>query len=192
MKRFVHLIAVTVLFFVINPPTVILAQSTVFTYQGHVTDNGTNFSGVGQFKFALVTSISHTFTTYWSNDGTSVSGSEPTAPVIVNVSSGLFTVVLGDTNQPSMTSIATSLFNQPNLQLRIWFNVSVSGSLALDPLQIVTPAPYAIFASTASIVVNGFPIQQNLYGAPNIVAGSPASITFPMECWARRLPGAGR
>src|SRR2546426_5610891 len=32
------------------------AQSTAFTYQGRVTDNGTNFSGTGQFKFALVTS----------------------------------------------------------------------------------------------------------------------------------------
>src|SRR5271167_641217 len=33
-----------------------LAQATAFTYQGRVTDNGTNFTGVGQFKFALVTS----------------------------------------------------------------------------------------------------------------------------------------
>src|SRR5260370_36141138 len=34
----------------------VLAQGTAFTYQGRVTDNGTNFSGAGQFKFALVTS----------------------------------------------------------------------------------------------------------------------------------------
>ena len=32
----------------------VAAQSTVFTYQGHVTDNGTNFTGTGQFKFARV------------------------------------------------------------------------------------------------------------------------------------------
>ena len=31
------------------------AQGTVFTYQGRVTDNGTNFTGTGQFEFALVT-----------------------------------------------------------------------------------------------------------------------------------------
>ncbi len=37
------------------------AQNTVFTYQGRVTDNGTNFNGAGQFQFALVTStnLSH-------------------------------------------------------------------------------------------------------------------------------------
>jgi len=32
------------------------AQDTAFTYQGRVTDNGTNFTGPGLFKFALVTS----------------------------------------------------------------------------------------------------------------------------------------
>src|ERR1039457_6723686 len=32
------------------------AQGTVFTYQGRVLDNSTNFTGTGQFEFALVTS----------------------------------------------------------------------------------------------------------------------------------------
>ena len=32
------------------------AQGTIVTYQGRVTDNGTNFTGAGLFKFALVTS----------------------------------------------------------------------------------------------------------------------------------------
>jgi hypothetical protein len=41
----------------INPqPSTAQAQGTAFTYQGRVTDNGTNFTGAGQFKFALVTS----------------------------------------------------------------------------------------------------------------------------------------
>ncbi|MGP8240134.1 MAG: hypothetical protein ACLQVW_32625 [Limisphaerales bacterium] len=31
------------------------AQGAAFTYQGRITDNGTNFTGVGQFEFALVT-----------------------------------------------------------------------------------------------------------------------------------------
>ena len=36
--------------------TLASAQETSFTYQGKVTDNGTNFNGTGLFKFALVTS----------------------------------------------------------------------------------------------------------------------------------------
>ncbi|NOS72151.1 MAG: hypothetical protein HOP33_19775 [Verrucomicrobia bacterium] len=38
------------------------AQNTVVTYQGRVTDNGTNFNGTGQFKFALLTSTNHNHT----------------------------------------------------------------------------------------------------------------------------------
>ncbi len=34
----------------------VMAQETILTYQGRVTENATNFSGAGQFKFALVTS----------------------------------------------------------------------------------------------------------------------------------------
>ena len=169
-------------------PTV-FAQGTAFTYQGRVTDNGTNFTGTGQFEFALVTSTNASrtatatanapsggyitgyavtfggngyvtapivtvsggggsgaaahanltsgavtslavdnpgnggytstpmvliappppnisYTTYWSNDGTSVAGSEPSGAVNVAVSSGLFTVVLGDTTQPNMTTLS--------------------------------------------------------------------------------------
>ena len=33
----------------------VVAQNTVVTYQGRVTSSGTNFSGTGQFKAALVT-----------------------------------------------------------------------------------------------------------------------------------------
>ena len=35
------------------------AQNTVFTYQGQISDNGSNFTGAGQFKFALVTSTNN-------------------------------------------------------------------------------------------------------------------------------------
>ncbi len=173
--------------------TIAHAQGTVFTYQGRVTDNGTNFNGTGQFQFALVTStngqtatatanmggVSPTkfvsscsivnggsgyttapavsfsggggtgatatanltggvvtsitidtpgssyssapavtiappppvYTTFWSNDGTSVAGSEPSAAVGVGVSGGLFTVGLGDTTLPGMSSpLPASLF----------------------------------------------------------------------------------
>ena len=217
----------------LQPPT--FAQGTAFTYQGRVLDNGTNFNGAGQFKFALVTSTNFnhqatatavvnsgfitsyivssggsgytasptvtisdvsgsgavatanvsggvvtsitvnnvgsgysstptvtiapppaniTYTTYWSNDGTSVNGSEPSAAVTAAVNNGLFTVVLGDTSQPNMGPIPTSLFTQPNLQLRIWFNDGVHGSAALGPVQNLTPTPYAIQAGSANSASN--------------------------------------
>jgi hypothetical protein len=234
------------------------AQNIVFTYQGRVTDNGTNFNGTGQFKFALVTSTNTSgqatavanlggtgpfyvngytvtsggsgyvtapavtisggggsgatavavingsgvviainpqnvgsgytsaptvsiapppanisYTTYWSNDGTSVDGGEPAAAVGVAVNDGLFTAELGDTNLPNMAGIDSSLFAaQQNLQLRIWFNDGANGFAALDPAQNLTPAPFAIRAQSA----NGLPglsVQQTADGAPNVIGGSP-------------------
>jgi trimeric autotransporter adhesin len=234
----------------------LMAQSTSFTYQGRVTDNGTNFTGTGQFKFALVTStntsrqatatatitsgfvtkitvtyggsgystapavsitggggsgaaatamisggvvtnitvnntgsgytstptvtvapppLNIAYTTYWSNDGTSTNGSEPLAAVSVGVVNGLFTVVLGDTTLVNMAALDASLFAQPNLQLRIWFNDGVNGSVPLSPLQSLTPAPYAVFSEIA----NGLPgltVQSNTNGAPNLIGGSPANV----------------
>ena len=209
-----------------------LAQSTTFTYQGRITDNGTSFSGTGQFQFALVTStnasaataaagppmngsistinvtyggsgytsppavtitggggsgataaasisggavtqitVTHggsgytgtpmviiappsaqiIYTTWWSNDGTSANGSEPSSAVSVSVSQGLFTVILGNTALPNMTAIPASIFSmEPNLQLIIWFSDGVNGFAMLNPPQLLTPVPYAAFALSAS------------------------------------------
>jgi hypothetical protein len=207
------------------------AQNAVFTYQGQVLDNGTNFAGAGQFKFALITStnlssqaaatatISGGFltivtvtsrgagyvtapavtasggggsnavltamissagvvtnvavdnpgdgytstptiiiaappaniltTTYWSNDGTSSAGSQPTTAVDLGVANGLFAVRLGDTTLANMTAISAALFEQPNLELQIWFSDGVNGFAALNPAQPLTPVPYAITANSA-------------------------------------------
>ncbi len=114
-----------------------------------------------------------TYTTYWSNDGTSVAGSEPAAAVNVNVANGLFTVVLGDTTIPGMAAIPATLFSQPNLQLRIWFDDGMNGFAVMDPAQNVTPVPYA---TTATQLLGGFTVQNNSSGAPNVIGG--ASVNF--------------
>ena len=51
----------------------------VLNYAGQVAVNGEAFDGNGLFKFALVNTDGNA--TYWSNDGTSVNGSEPQASV---------------------------------------------------------------------------------------------------------------
>ena len=59
----------------------------LINYQGRVLAGSTNFDGSGQFKFALVNTAGTT--TYWSNNGTSVNGSEPNAAVTLIVTKGL-------------------------------------------------------------------------------------------------------
>jgi hypothetical protein len=102
----------------------------------------------------------YTYTTYWSNDGTSVAGSEPSASVSVAVVNGLFTVGLGDTAMPDMAAINAGLFSQPNLQLQIWFDDGVKGFAALSPLQNLAVSPYAAFANSASNVLGNIPAGQ--------------------------------
>jgi hypothetical protein len=237
------------------------AQNTVFTYQGRVTDSGTNFTGAGLFKFALLTSTNNshtatatanisapfvtgynvtyggsgyssppnvtvsggggsgatatasltggvvtsitpgsagtgytstptvsidppppaiTYTTYWSNDGTGVAGSEPASAVGVAVNDGLFTVALGDATLANMAAISASLFNQPDLQLRIWFNDGVNGSSVLSPVQNLSPAPNAIYAESAGTVpasqLSGMLTLAQLPGG--VVTNNAASVTL--------------
>ena len=125
------------------------AQNAVFTYQGLVNDQGTNFTGAGQFEFALVPPGSQQpATNVWSNDGTTAG--QPSNFVSVPVSNGIFTVTLGDTNLVNMNAISASLFAQTNLQLQIWFNDGVNGFAALSPAQTLTPTPYATVAANVS------------------------------------------
>lgn len=90
------------------------------------------------------------YTTYWSNDGSSVNGSQPGLAVSVPVTNGLFTVVLGDTTQPNMAFMPASLFAQPGLQLLIWFNDGTHGFAQMLPAQNLTPTPYAVQALDAN------------------------------------------
>ena len=127
-----------------------------------------------------------TYTTYWSNDGTSVNGSEPAAGVSVAVTNGLFTVVLGDTTQPNMAAISTALFTQPDLQLRIWFNDGTHGFAALNPAQNLTPTPYAIYSANA-----GNATTATTAGNASSVAASNIVGTFrPRNCRPASLPMA--
>jgi len=52
-----------------NQLSIALAQGTAFTYQGRVTHSGTNFSGAGQFKFALVTHVGNSAIVSWPDMG---------------------------------------------------------------------------------------------------------------------------
>ena len=219
----------------------VFAQDVLITYQGLVTDNGTNFNGTGLFQFALVTSTNYNqqatatailsgpfvvgytnlvggsgytnaptvtisggggsgatatagvaggivtsinpgsagsnytsaptvrigppppdiaYTTLWSNDGTSSAGSEPATAVSLPVADGLLMVALGDSTLVNMTPISESLFTQSNLQLKIWFNDGTNGAAELNPVQDLTPVPYAILAQSANSFVGSFPAAQ--------------------------------
>lgn len=252
------------------------AQNSVVTYQGRVQSDSSDFTGTGQFKFALVT-VTNTstpaaatailtgqfvtsypmvaygsgyltppavtvsggggsgatavaviaggmvtevnavatgsgytstptvtiapppealaYTTYWSNDGTSVAGGEPAAAVSLPVNAGLVTARLGDASVANMMALPGGLFSQPDLHLRLWFDDGVNGFAVLHPTQPLSAAPYAFTAGGASNLLGTMPATQlsgplpsaNLSGtysgavtfnnAANSFAGSGAGLT---------------
>ena len=120
----------------------------MINYQGRVAvgDPAVNFDGTGEFRFALVNEDGST--SYWSNDGTSTDGSEPTGAVSLPVTKGLYSVLLG----ANMTPIPNTVFANPDVHLRVWFDDGTNGSQLLTPDQRIAAVGYAMVAST---VVDG-------------------------------------
>jgi len=146
-------------------------------YQGRVVVNGVGFDGTGQFKFALVNANGSV--TYWSNNGTSNGGSEPSAAVPLTVTQGLYSLLLGDTALgANMTNIPSTVFSNPDVRLRVWFNDGVHGSQLLIPDQRLAPATYLADGTVTSASVSDAAITVGKI-APAAVTGTniaPASL----------------
>jgi hypothetical protein len=125
------------------------AVPQVLNHQGRVAVNGVNFQGNGQFKFALVNANGSA--TYWSNDGTSSAGSQPTSAVTLAVNKGLYSVLLGDTTLANMAALSSSALDHEQVRLRIWFNDGSRNFQQLTPDQRLAAAPFALLAAKSTV-----------------------------------------
>ena len=142
-----------------TPPAVTITDTTgsgaVATGQvsgGRVTSITVQNAGTG-YSASPVVGIAPpppnlAFRTFWSNDGTSAAGSEPSGAVPVTVAQGLFTVLMGDTNLPNMLLIPASVFTNGGVHLRLWFNDGAQGFTQLSPDLPVTSVGYALLAAS--------------------------------------------
>jgi len=112
---------------------------TVINYQGRVTVAGTNFTGTGQFRFALVDGV--TGAVYWSNGS---------GPVSIPVTRGLFSVLLGDTTVSNMAPLPVWAFTNTDVRLRVWID-SGRGFELLGPDQRLAAVPYALAVAPNSV-----------------------------------------
>ncbi len=87
------------------------------------------------------------YVTFWSNDGTSANGGQPAGAVSLAVSNGLYAVLLGDSALASMTPIPATVFTNPDVRLRVWFNDGVNGFQLLTPDQRLAAVGYALMAA---------------------------------------------
>ena len=160
----------------------------VLNYAGQVTVDGEPFDGAGLFKFALVNTDGNS--TYWSNDGTSSSGSEPTASVSISVNGGLYSTLLGNTAIQGMSAIDPTIFQQhSDAKLRVWFNDGTNGFQQLTPDRPFASVPYAFTAGSAnsSKAVESGTITKSMLGNDvltdlNRTAVSYTHLTLPTIC----------
>ncbi len=110
-------------------------------YQGRVAVGTVNFQGTGSFRFALVNAAGTT--TYWRNaaDTTPADG-VPDSAVSLAVNKGLYSVLLGDTSVANMGAIPASVWANPDVRLRVWFNDGANGNQLLTPDQRLAPNGY--------------------------------------------------
>jgi hypothetical protein len=131
------------------------------SYQGQVSVDGHPFGGPGYFKFTIIDPPGTT--SYWSNDGTSTGGSEPTNAVTLPVNNGLFDVLLGDAGL-GMPPLMPDVFSEPARLLRAWFSQDGSTFTLLVPDRPIASVPYALQAQMAadSGALNGHPASDFL------------------------------
>jgi hypothetical protein len=121
----------------------------LLNFQGRIVIGGVSYNGTGQFQFALVDNTGTN--TFWSNDGTSASGGEPSAAISLPLTNGLYAVVLGDTNVSGMSQpIDPNTFTNGDVRLRVWFNDGTHGFEQLSPDQRIVAAGYSLVAQTAN------------------------------------------
>jgi formylglycine-generating enzyme required for sulfatase activity len=128
----------------------------ILNYQGNIAVGAPplNFNGSGVFRFALVNTDGTT--TFWSNDGTSTAGSQPTEGVTLPVAKGLYSVLLGDTALTNMTAIPATVFANTDVWLRVWFSDgTANGSQLLAPDQRIAAVGYAMVAGVANSLAAG-------------------------------------
>jgi hypothetical protein len=129
---------------------------TMVSYQGQVNVVGLPFSETGFFKFAIIDPPGTS--SFWSNDGTSSGGGEPTHALPLPVSNGLFNVRLGDAGA-GMPPLNAAVFGDPARLLRVWFSPDAVTFSQLAPDAPITSVPYALQAQQAadSLTLGGHP-----------------------------------
>jgi len=149
----------------------------LINFQGRVAVDGVNFNGAGEFKFALVNGDGSS--SFWSNDGSSVNGNEPSNAMPITASQGLYAVLLGDATLTNMTPISAAIFTNSDVRLRIWFNDGTNGFQRLSPDQRIAAVGYAMMsANVADGVVTSAKLADGAVTSGKLAVGAVTAATI--------------
>ena len=155
----------------------------LLSYQGLVKVGDVPFTGIGQFKFAIINTSGTT--NFWSNSP--FSGAKPISAVSLPVTNGLFTVQLGDTNL-GMIALSPNIFTNGSLALRIWFDDGINGSSQLSPDQRLTSSGYAMLAgSVADRGVSGESIASSSITSDKLAPSDAFEVDAVGNIFAKRV-----
>lgn len=149
------------------------APPPLLAFQGQVKVGTEPFDGTGSFKFALVNGDGST--TYWSHNGTSSGGSEPTASLTINVTNGNYAVFLGDTSVTGMDALPVTVFDNDDVHLRVWFDDGVNGFEQLSPDHRIVASGYAMMALSVPADSIGSAELQDAAVTPDKIASGAVS-----------------
>jgi hypothetical protein len=93
------------------------------------------------------------YATYWSNDGTSVMGSEPLSAVTLPIVRGLFSAPIGDSSVTNMSEIPDNIFDNSDMHLRIWFNDGDKGWQQVGNDVRILPSAFSVKSSRSGKLV---------------------------------------
>ncbi len=183
-RRFFPMLLVVLLTAAVVPPAAAQVPQLI-NYQGRVRVSGADFSGTGQFKFALISSSGST--TFWSNDGSSTAGSQPANAVALPVQGGLYQVLLGDATRPNMTALTPGVFQNADIYLRVWFSDGTNGWQQLTPDQRVAAVGYAVTSTklapgavtSSALAPNAVTENLNAAGQGTVPSGGALVSTDP-------------
>ena len=136
----------------------LIAVPLLISFQGQVLKDGRPFEGAGSFKFSFIDSNGQVV---WRNDGVVAIG-EPAESIQINVSRGVFSVVLGDESIANMAALNVNSFNQDNISIRVWFNGGGQDFDLISPDTRITSVGYALKAKSVEEIPNNIVSEASL------------------------------
>jgi hypothetical protein len=140
----------------------------------HVMDGGALYNAEDAVIIDPPTAQPYTvYQTYWSNDGTSNGGTQPTNAVPLSVTKGLYAALLGDTTLANMSTLSPGALGHAEVRLRVWFSDGTTGFQQLSPDQRLGAVAYAIIAGTVPAgAIGGNEIAEGAVSSSQLAAGA--------------------
>lgn len=137
------------------------AQNVEVAFSSRIEVNGSNYTGDVSVKAVIIDSG---LTTLWSNDNSSISGSEPATSFTTSVTDSIFTLYLGGSGT---TALPAAIFDGDSpLFLVLWMNAG-------EGLQRFDPIPLALVPRAVSALrLGGRPASEYLTTSSILTIGN--------------------